>query len=120
MTFLIKNSEKIKEEESYSSKLENCQDLVIDLEKTVNKLENYQSKNLSKLKDILDQLQKNLKTEQKTLGSLQNDEETLDDNDIKNDSSDEDQKRLVMKSDIETDYEHIQCYELAEESVPQK
>ena len=118
MTFLIKNSEKIKEEESYSSKLENCQDLVIDLEKTVNKLENYQSKNLSKLKDILDQLQKNLKTEQKTLGSLQDDQETWDD--IKNDSSDEDKKRLVMKSDIETDYEHIQCYELAEESVPQK
>ena len=65
MTYLIKNSDKIKDEESYNMKLENYQFLAKDLMKTFNTLERTQTKHLSKLKEALDDLQKVFLADQK-------------------------------------------------------
>ena len=65
MTYLIKNSDKIKDEESYNMKLENYQFLAKDLMKTFNTLERSQTRNLSKLKEGLDDLQKVFLADQK-------------------------------------------------------
>jgi len=67
MTYLIKNSNKIKDEESYNMKLENYQSQTKDLIKTINTLERTQTKHLSKLKDGLDSLHKVIMADQKTL-----------------------------------------------------
>ena len=92
MTYLIKNSDKIKDEESYNMKLENYQLLAKDLMKTFNILERTQTRRLSKLKEGLDDLQKVFLADQKALNrnhkdgseNLQNDcpddQKTLDEN----------------------------------------
>ena len=69
MTYLIKNSDKIKDEESYNMKLENYQFLAKDLMKTFNTLERTQTKHLSKLKEALDDLQKVFLADQKAQDS---------------------------------------------------
>ena len=92
MTYLIKNSDKIKDEECYNMKLENYQFLAKDLMKTFNILERTQTRRLSKLKEGLDDLQKVFLADQKALNrdhkdgieNLQNDcpddQKTLDGN----------------------------------------
>ena len=71
MTYLIKNSDKIKDEESYNMKLENYQFLAKDLMKTFNILERTQTRRLSKLKEGLDDLQKVFLADQKALDGNQ-------------------------------------------------